>query len=423
MTTRPLDDACLDALRQRGDPDADSVAARLVEKHPGLDEVDLVRRVLSQMSHRSDADDAWVRDWIIHGPPLPPWVDPALVAQGQRFFGDWLLAITGSLFCVSLPSAYASADGAQVLRRTSPLATGQITRRTAETGQMLVDVMDLGNESPASLQPGGQGYLSARGVRLLHAVVRQTLLAGSLVTRDDGRIGGWPPEWGVPVNQEDLLGTLLTFTTAVFHGMDRLGIPYDPADAEAYVHTWCVVGHLLGIDPPLLPFDRAFGEQLAETIARRHHRPSDAGDQLMTAHLRQMELSMPWGFMRVPRTLIRHMLGPEIPDILRVPRAAWWRPALTALAAVGPAVGRLPGGARVMQAPSTLIGRSMMRSYIDQALGQERPAFRLDERAVHRLSLRRSRGGLRRARRRSRAALHRPPAMSSNSRDQVEVTS
>jgi hypothetical protein len=335
----PLDKAQLDALRHRGDPPADRLAAALVEAHPGLDEGDLVRLVLSEIQARPAPGNDAVRDWMLKGPDLPAWADRDLIRRGQDFFGDWPLAITASLFCTSLPGAYAAADGAQVLVVTSDLATKNITRRVAETGRMLMDVMDLGRASPAALEPGGQGYLTIRGVRLLHAVVRRTLTAEGGVVRqtcDESVALRWCKDWGLPVNQEDLLGTLLTFTTAVFVGLEALGIPYDREAADAYLHTWCVVGHLLGIEPELLPIDRPQGEALMATIADRQHRPSDAGARLMAALLDHMETSMPLGLRKLPRTLVRRLLPAEVADLLQVPPPAWWSPALGAMARTGP---------------------------------------------------------------------------------------
>lgn len=374
---QPLDDAQLDELRHVGDPEADRLAAELVERYPGLDEGALVRLVLGEMEAGTGASDDKVSRWLLDGPPLPDWAGRERIKRGQEFFGTWPLPITAALFCVSLPGAYAAADGARVLAVTSDLANNNITRRVAETGRMLMDVMDLGRASPSALEPGGQGYLTVRGVRLLHAVVRRTLLSS----------GSVEPEWGMPVNQEDLLGTLLTFTTAVFEGLDRLGIPYTEQEAEDYLHTWCVIGEMLGIERKLLPADRHRGAALMDRIAARHHERSDAGDRLMAALLHHMETSMPLALRNLPVTLVHRLLRPEVAELLCVPPPAWWSPVLGALSRFGTVVGRLPGGARLVQAPGALVGRSMIRMYVDRTLAGEGAPFRLDAAAAARLSI------------------------------------
>jgi hypothetical protein len=401
VVASPPDERRLDELRSIGDPAADSLAAELRCGNEHLDDRELIALVLRQLVSDPAQAVGPVREWLLAGPPAPAWCDPDRVRAGQEFFGDWALPIATTLFCVSLPSAYAAADGVQVLALTSDLATRDLTRRIAETGQMLLDVMDPGLRSPAALQPLGQGYLTTRGVRLLHGVVRQTIVSSDAVARtcDEDVAPRWCDEWGHPINQEDLLGTLLTFTVAVFDGLDRLGVPYDRAGADDYLHTWCVVGALLGIDGELLPLERAEAERLAATIAQRHHRRSQAGERLMAVLLAEMELAMPWGLRRLPRTLVRHTLPGDVADLLRVPQAAWWRPLLDLVRIAGPVVGRLPGGRRAMQAPSALLGRAMIRMFVDRSLAGEQPVFRLDAEVAARLSIATS---TRRQRRRDR---------------------
>ena len=412
MSPDPPDDDRLDQLRQIGDPEADGLAAALREGHEDLDERDIVRLVLDRLVHpdRLSTDDE-LGSWMFGGPPLPDWADEAKLRAGQEFFECWTLPICTALFCASLPTGYAGAKGVQVLGLTSDLASGDMGRRVAETAQMLVDIMDPGPRSPATLEPGGQGHLTVRGVRLLHAVVRDAILTSPQVTHtcDESVPTRWCSDWGHPINQEDLLGTLLTFTVSVLDALDRLGIPYDPAGAEGYVHVWCVVGAQLGIDPTLLPADRAEAQAVADVIYRRQHGRSVAGERLTCVLLTQMELAMPWGLRKLPRTMVRHMSGPRVADLLGVPRAAWWSPALRSLRTVGPRIGRVPGGRRLCEAPGDLLGRAMIRMFVDAALDGERPAFRLDAataraKAIHSSAARRRRRRRRVVARATRAA-------------------
>ena len=262
-----------------------------------------------------------------------------------------------------------------MLALTSDLASSDMRRRIAETAQMLMDIMDAGPRSPNTLEPGGQGHLTVRGVRLLHAVVRDTILTSPVVTHtcDEAVPRRWCAAWGHPINQEDLLGTLLTFTVSVLNAMDRIGIPYDDDGAEGYVHAWCVVGAQLGIDPGLLPLTRAEATELADTIYRRQHGASVAGERLMDVLLAQMELAMPWGLRKLPRTLVRQMTRPGVADLVGVPKAAWWRPLLDATRATGSALRRVPGADKVFAVPGDLLGRSMIRMFVDSELDGVRP--------------------------------------------------
>jgi hypothetical protein len=53
-----------------------------------------------------------------------------------------------------------------------------------------------------------------------------------------------------PLNQEDLLGTLLSFTITVFEVLERFGIQWTVDEQEAYLHAWDVIGAYLGIGTP-----------------------------------------------------------------------------------------------------------------------------------------------------------------------------
>ena len=152
----------------------------------------------------ANPDGTWLTEALAIALAPPRWQpDPALIERGQRVFADYGLYQASALFFASLPMAYATLDGAAVLARVSDLATQNLVRRVAETGQMLLDVMGLRGAN--SLEPGAPGYMTAVGLRLMHACVR-VLVAPAAPDP-------WPEaEFGPPANQELMLGTLLDFT-------------------------------------------------------------------------------------------------------------------------------------------------------------------------------------------------------------------
>jgi uncharacterized protein YjbI with pentapeptide repeats len=397
----------LDQLRMLGDEDADPLVAGLLSRRSNLDQRDLVRLVLNELDEADAPHDNTVRDWIMSGPALPPWADDELIHTGQGLFGDWPLAAVTTLFCVTLPTTYAATDAAQVLAMTSDLATGNVARRVTEITQMLIDIMDLGRASPATLHPGGVAYQSIRGVRLLHALVRQTLLAAGRTghATEDPASPHWRPEWGIPINQEDLIGTMFAFSVAALHGLDRLRVPYESKAADAYIHTWCVVGELIGIRPGILPIRRSEAEELGDRYNRRHHGQSETGHRLMRALLVHMETAMPLGLRKLPRTLVHH-LAPEVAALLGVPRPVVWRPILAVWIRATPILQRLPGGIRIAQAPSSVFGRTMLQAYFDGSLRGEGASIRVDATVLDQLSISpsKARRTLRARRRRLRAS-------------------
>jgi hypothetical protein len=126
--------------------------------------------------------------------------------------------------------------------------------------------------------------------------------------------------------------------------------------------------------------------------------------------LTEMELSMPWGMRNVPRTLVRHLTPPGVADDLAVPKASWWRPALGTLKVTGPLARRVPGVRRVFETPGTMLGRSMMRMFVDRSLNGEHAPFLLDMAAAGTLAVDPSAAGRRRRerRRKTRAKRHAP---------------
>jgi hypothetical protein len=287
------------------------------------------------------------------------------MAAGQRFFDDYDLAICTALFTASLPSAYAGAQGVVVLARVSQLAEpGTVARRIAETGQMLLDITQ-----PGGLERGGVGYRRIVRVRLLHAAVRGVLLG------HDAPGGTWPSADGIPVNQQDLLATLATFTVMVFRALNRMGVVVSVAEQEAYLHLWTVVGELLGISDATRMWKPQDAQDLTTNLQESLQAPSADGAFLMSVLLDEMEFAMPLGWLRIPRTLVRFVVGDTVADMLAVPRPAWWSPALAVTAALSKQANRFPYARRIGMLPAQLVGRRMIELWIDENQRGERGPF------------------------------------------------
>jgi hypothetical protein len=292
-------DELLDSLRLETDPVADDVVTQHFSDRPGDPPHTIFRHLVRSADVPAEARSDAVDGFLSERPPPPDWADPALVRRGELVFSQFAPEILTSLLFASLPEAYAAAKGVQVLPLTARLAT-DTKRRLVETTQMVVDVM-----SPGGLVAGAPGYMDARRVRLMHAAVRYLILNDPLVIRtcDPAERGPhWCVDWGEPVNQEDLLGTLMTFTRVIFESLDRLGVDLGHEDAHAYLHSWNIVGHLLGIRADLLPIDMASAVALTEAIRRRQYAPSRAGREMAAAlvDLAESEMHPPGHGPRAP---------------------------------------------------------------------------------------------------------------------------
>jgi hypothetical protein len=268
------------------------------------------------------------------GPPnvvLPQWADRAKLWAGQEFFRRFGLEIGAVLFSASLPTSYTAAHGAQVLTTTTALVS-DARRRLGETGQMLLDAMASDDSSKPPLDRWSRAFQAAYNVRLFHGAVRHMITA----------TGKWDKEsLGVPINQEDLVGTLAAFTVAVIESLDEMGVTVTVQDRDAYFHLWLVMGHLLGIDydrlfrqtPPSTeqPITYSDMQLISRVILARNRQASPGGLRLMAALLRASETSMPRFFRGVPRALTRRLIGDEDADMLGVPPAGPMRLVTAAL--------------------------------------------------------------------------------------------
>jgi hypothetical protein len=301
-------DRFLDEMRATGDPPADAAIADVFE----AGRVGAVNKVMKTLV-RNDGVPAKqlpraVRTYLDDTDDLPQWADPERIVVGERFFELHGPFCVLALATASLPACYAMRRGVQVLALTARLHTDPV-RRIGETAQMTLHAMSAGG-----LAPGGAGIRDAQKVRLMHAAVRHLALAA-----DD-----WDPEWGTPVNQEDLAFTLLTFSIVPLDAIRRLGRTFSDEEADAYFHCWNCVGHVLGVDRRLIADTIAGSRLLWARITERNREPSPEGTLMTEALIGAMEHAVPGTiFDGFPSYLVRHLGGDELADLLEVRGRGW----------------------------------------------------------------------------------------------------
>ena len=307
--------ARLDPLRQVTDPAADDVIAAIFARG----QADAVNALMYGIFKTTEPlppglppeAAAYFSDTA-----LPAWADLKQIALAEQLFTrtGWQLAM--GLFCSSLPQAYAAAHGAHVITQTQGM-TKHTKQRIFETAQFLFDVMDEG-----ALRPGGRGVLTAKKVRLMHATIRHLIL----------RENTWDAaKFGLPINQEDLAGTLMTFSVVTLDGLRLLEIPFSAEEGDAWLHAWKVVGHLLGLRDELLPTDLIDAEELMEAIRDRQWRSSDDGEMLAKPLVEMMQSYFPGdAFDGFPIALVRALAGDHCADLLGLPPGDWTRQVLDA---------------------------------------------------------------------------------------------
>jgi hypothetical protein len=342
--------ATLDAARQIGDDPADALVARLAGRFWAINA--LLREVRRNQERLPEALPDDVRSFFVDRVVLPPWLNRTRVLNAQHWAERHIFHITVALFCASLPSAYAAERGARVLAATGRMAD-DLDRRINETARFVLDVL-----APGSLDPEGAALPAIAKVRLMHAAIR-TRMKGA----DE-----------VPINQEDLLGTMLGFSVVVVRAVRRLGIQVERAEAEDFYHLWRGIGALLGIKEALLPKDFSTASDTADAIANRQFRASDHGRALMARLLVRAEdhVGVP-GLRAAPAFLVRYLLGDRTADILGIAAVS---PARASLVFAGSAGGVLRSSVQALALQSApLVGRRLLDAIVSAKLGTKDVAF------------------------------------------------
>jgi hypothetical protein len=301
-------DEVLDAFRLVGDPPADQA----IEEVFTAGSVSEVNRLMHTLV-RNDMPPPEklppsLYNYFETTENLPEWADLDAIARSQEFFMRHGLLSVLILSSYSLPVCYAAARGVKVIYESARLYSDP-RRRVLETSQMLLDSL-----APGGLAPDGSGVRSAQKVRLMHAAIRSLLLNR-----------GWDsPNLGIPINQEDLVGTLGAFAFYFMDGLRKLNVRFSISEADDYIHTWNVIGHIMGIQRPLFPQNFAEATYLAGRINERHFMASPEGQVMQEALTDWLQSIIPGtAFDGFAIALTRHFLGEERANIVRIPRSDW----------------------------------------------------------------------------------------------------
>jgi hypothetical protein len=311
-----LDDAFLNQMRETIDPPADAVATTLIAQGARNTVKDLMRqrKMWDDDGEPSRLLPEDIRSYMKAASALPSWRNPALINEAQQFFLLYGIASSTLLACASLPQCYVMKYGTEVLAYTKFLQVDP-TRRIRETAQMVMDVM-----VPGGLEPGGRGVRATMKVRVMHAIVRHMIMddPGAAANPADAALRA---QFGLPINQEDMVYTLMTFSYVVIEGFRTMGYAMTDAQRNGYVHCWNVVGHLMGIRDELLPATFDDAAELFAAIQRRQCGQSTAGVKLTKALIEAVENAIPGDHHdQLVAVLTRKLVGDSTADALQIPR-------------------------------------------------------------------------------------------------------
>lgn len=179
---------------------------------------------------------------------------PEKIELASEYFQQLGSGMFLMLLCKSLPQVYSSYRGAKVLYETGYLVgknnDAMVARRLMETAQFYIDIMSCG-----SFRPGEYGFFSATKVRLIHAYVRKFMW-------DRGWNEKFAATYDQPVCQEDMAGTILSFSVCNIEGLQKMGLAISEEEIDAIVYTWHIAGKLLGVMDECNPDNFRDGKEL-----------------------------------------------------------------------------------------------------------------------------------------------------------------
>lgn len=318
----------LDEMRKHGDPLADEAAASLFDAIKGHDEKEVATFITAFISH--DFAKSWKEKSSIPDPPeLIKYFEAfdefkltqeeiGYLEKGSEIFekhGPW---ITFALGVRSLLKQYAHTKAIEVLRLTT-LLVKHVNRRILETMQFVLDVMSIGWDVQApdgtkKLNLDHPGLMSIKKLRLVHAMIRYRLKHKMY----DTSLGEFDESyWGHPINQEDMVFAIHTFSLEIIEGLREMRIAISDEDAENYFQCWKIIGRGLGIRRELEPENYADAMALQEIIYQRHFTlPNEAGPILAKSLVGWFTSAIPLLNEKILVTFIKDFNGPENFEVL-----------------------------------------------------------------------------------------------------------
>jgi hypothetical protein len=320
MATHRWSDAFLDTMSREGDRLADECLSRLTRDN----EIANIRKVFAEMDSNNEFPPAAtfpeLHEFFARTNDLPPSIDTRRINRGEMVFQK--NAFTGALVLLtkSLPEGYAAPNLSIILNLSGNLRTHPY-KRLLSTLQTVVNVSTF-----HGFQSGGRAVITAQKLRLLHAGIRH-------LTRRYRP--AFEAQFGVPVNQEDMLGTVMGFSYLVIEGMRTLNAGLTRVEEEDFFYIWRVFALMMGIHPSdkpdsfeHIPDNVDDAGAFYEAYRRRHYVTADKnpdGVALGSANLAMLQDFVPgilrfFGFIVLPQLYMLQLMGPRQCSLIGIKR-------------------------------------------------------------------------------------------------------
>lgn len=287
------------------------------------DEIDRIIATMiqnGQTAQVNSAMDGWVNNWqpVPSGLPpelsgwldthmkMPAWADMSKLRRAADFnrrkdtYLFMIYGVGGGIMSTVIPrearSVYHSKGGADM------------QDRAAKTFSFGYDLSDIN-----AFETTGEFRVTANRTRLVHAAVRH-LLPQSPHWQASGH------DEQIPISNHDILVTFHSTGTFAHKKLKEWRVPMSRADEEAFLHSWQVALHFLGVKDEYIPASWDAAHAQAAQILTPVLSPTNEGKvlaEVLLGLIAQIDLGLTRGFLN---EFVRYQLGNEVGDWLGLKR-------------------------------------------------------------------------------------------------------
>ncbi|NGN66032.1 DUF2236 domain-containing protein [Streptomyces sp. A7024] len=292
------------------DPEADELVAGLLDRGEVPKVNELLRTWKKNAQPLPDGLPGELRAFMEKARRMPAWTDRGKLATAVEFnekrglYLGVLYGLASGMMSTVIPkearAVYYSKGGADMKDRIS---------KTAKLGY------DIGSRN--AYDDDGEMIVTCVKVRLVHAAVRHLLPQS--------------PQWDqaadedIPISQRDMMVTWHSLPTTVMQKLTAWKVPIPDDESAAFLHSWQLGAHMLGIKDEYIPATWAEANSQAEQVLDPVLAPTYEGIKLADVLL-NLGSSVDGGLVspHVLGAMTRYMLGDQIANWLRIPREPVW---------------------------------------------------------------------------------------------------